>query len=386
MLLYFAISVLFLSIILIIYNWNENKTAIYLGGFLFLIAWYAVTHYFTSIANDPFLFAIFYGNFAFINLAAGPFIYFYVRGTIQDTGKLRPKDALHFIPLAINLAGLTPHIISPFSEKLALANKILSNLSTLPSYQIDVFMPIEVNFVMRPLLILLYASYSIYILINFKKRQPEIQSSPQYRITFRWLFAFLAVSFASTACYLYFVSGFINDDPTKALLKLNWATYVMTFTMFAFCAFLLNYPQILYGLPHFSSGNDEKSENVEFTLESDLEEKFRELAEQIKDYFDTTEPYLNPDFSLSNLAQELDVPQHHISYCFRFIFKQGFPKMKSEYRIAFAKKLLDSPEMNYLSFEGIGQVSGFSTRSSFYAAFQEIEGCSPGEYREKLVK
>jgi hypothetical protein len=39
MLLYFAITVLFLSIILLIYNWNENKTAIYLGGFLFLVAW-----------------------------------------------------------------------------------------------------------------------------------------------------------------------------------------------------------------------------------------------------------------------------------------------------------------------------------------------------------
>jgi AraC-like DNA-binding protein len=58
--------------------------------------------------------------------------------------------------------------------------------------------------------------------------------------------------------------------------------------------------------------------------------------------------------------------------------------MRSEYRIEFAKKLIENPENDHLSYEGIGLESGFSTRSRFYAAFQEIEGCSPGEYREKL--
>jgi AraC-like DNA-binding protein len=58
--------------------------------------------------------------------------------------------------------------------------------------------------------------------------------------------------------------------------------------------------------------------------------------------------------------------------------------MRSEYRITYAKKLLENPENDYLSYEGIGLESGFSARSRFYAAFQEIEGCSPGEYREKM--
>lgn len=381
MLLYFAITVLFLSIILLIYNWNENKTAIYLGGFLFLVAWYAVTHYYTSIAKDPFWFAIFYGNFAFLNLAAGPLIYFYVRGTIQDTAQLRPKDALHFIPFGLNFVGLLPHILSPFSDKLVLAKNIIADFSTLPTYQIDQIVPIQVNFMMRQLLLLGYSTYSLYSLYQFKQRQTQPQSSPQYRITFRWLFAFLFITLFSTTCYLYFTVGFFFDQPTNALIRLNWATYVMTFTLFTICIFLLIFPQILYGLPHF---NTKSNEALEITLDSDLEERFIDLGEQIKTYIVEEKPYLNPEFSLTDLAQKLDVPQHHISYCFRFIFKQGFPKMRSEYRIAYAKKLLENPENDYLSYEGIGLESGFSTRSRFYAAFQEIEGCSPGEYREKI--
>lgn len=381
MLLYFAITVLLLSIILMIYNWNENKTAIYLGGYLYLLSWYAVTHYFTAIAKDPFWFAIFYGNFAFLNLAAGPLIYFYVRGTIQDTAHLRPKDALHFIPLSLNLVGLLPHILSPFSEKLAFANYILANFSSLTSFQIDWIVPVEVNFLMRPLLLLSYSSYSAYILYKFKNRQISHLDSSQYRITFNWLFAMLSISIISTACYLYFVIGFISDQPELALVKLNWATYVMTFTLFLVTISLLIYPQILYGLPHF---NTQTNETFEISLDEDVEEKFSELAERVETYFEKEKPYLNPEFSLASLAKALDVPQHHVSYCFRFIFKQGFPKMRSEYRIAYAKKLLEHPENGYLSYEGIGLESGFSTRSRFYAAFQEIEGCSPGEYREKM--
>ncbi len=381
MLLYIAILVLLLSFILIFYNWNENKTAIFLGAFLFLIAWYAVTHYFTSISKDPFWFAIFYGNFAFLNLAAGPLLYFYIRGTIKDTSKIRPIDALHFIPFGINLAGLTPHILSPFDDKLALANKILADFSTLGDYQIDRIVPIQLNFILRPTLILGYTCYSVYLLYRFRKRQADHQSSPQYRITFRWLFAFLFITIFSTASYLYLTFGFFFDHQANALIKLNWATYVMTFTLFSICIFLLIYPQILYGLPHFTSKSNEA---FDITLEEDLEEKFSELAEQIKTHFDTEKPFLQPEFSAADLAIALDVPQHHISYCYRFIFKQGFPKMRSEYRIEFAKKLIENPENDHLSYEGIGLESGFSTRSRFYAAFQEIEGCSPGEYREKL--
>ena len=381
MLLYIAISVLLLSLILIFYNWNKNKTAIFLGGFLFLIAWYAVTHYFTSISKDPYWFAIFYGNFAFLNLAAGPLLYFYIRGTIKDTAKIRPIDALHFIPFGINLAGLTPHILSPFDDKLALATKILADFSTLGDYQIDRIVPIQLNFILRPSLILGYTCYSVYLLYRFRKRQTEHQSSPQYRITFRWLFAFLFITIFSTASYLYLTFGFFFDNQANALIKLNWATYVMTFTLFSVCIFLLIYPQILYGLPHFTSKSNEV---FDITLEEDLEEKFSELAEQIKTHFDTENPFLQPEFSAADLAVALDVPQHHISYCYRFIFKQGFPKMRSEYRIEYAKKLIENPENDHLSYEGIGLESGFSTRSRFYAAFQEIEGCSPGEYREKL--
>jgi AraC-like DNA-binding protein len=205
-----------------------------------------------------------------------------------------------------------------------------------------------------------------------------------FGLTFRWLFSFLILTVLSGIAYLLISIGFISESYGPSVILLNGATAIISITLLGTGIFLLIFPQILYGFPINLKRNSASTKPNKLTEELAFDVQFHELGEQIKTYFETEKPYLNPDFSLVDLAQNLDVPQHHISYCFRFIFKQGFPKMRSEYRITYAKKLLENPENDYLSYEGIGLESGFSARSRFYAAFQEIEGCSPGEYREKM--
>jgi AraC-like DNA-binding protein len=382
MLLYLAILIILLSIILIIYNWNENKNSLYLGGSLILIAIYAMSHYFTSIAKIPFLVAIFYGHFAPLNLLAGPLIYFYIRGNIKDNYALNRSDAWHLLPFLIHFVGLIPYIISPFSEKLVFANAIVADIRELSKHEINFILPLRVNFVMRPLSLLLYASYSFFILSRFKQKNRVQLTS--FGLTFRWLFSFLILTVLSGIAYLLISIGFISESYGPSVILLNGATAIMSITLLGTGIFLLIFPQILYGFPINLKRNSASTKPNKLTEELAFDVQFHELGEQIKTYFETKKPYLNPDFSLVDLAQNLDVPQHHISYCFRFIFNHGFPKMKSDYRIAYAKKLIENPENDHLSYEGIGLESGFSTRSHFYAAFQEIEGCSPGEYREKI--
>jgi AraC-like DNA-binding protein len=384
MLLYLAVLIILLSIILIIYNWNENKNSLYLGGFLFLIAIYALSHYFTAVIQNPFWLAIFYGNFAPFNLLTGPFLYFYIRGNIRDSYSLSRSDIWHLIPFLISLAGLLPYITSPFSEKLALAEIFVKDLSVLLRHEIDILVPLRVNFVMRPTLLMCYSAYSVLILYRFRlKSESQLR---HFALTFRWLYSFLTLTLISAVTYLYFSYGFVTEEPSLSFLKLSWATGIMGFTLLATGIFLLIFPQILYGFPIELKNESLINKPTKNQDESEFDIQFHELGDRIKSYFESEKPYLNPEFSLLDLAQNLHVPQHHISYCFRFVFNQGFPSMKSAYRIAHAKKLIENPANDYLSYEGIGLESGFSTRSRFYAAFQEIEGCSPGEYREKWIE
>jgi AraC-like DNA-binding protein len=158
---------------------------------------------------------------------------------------------------------------------------------------------------------------------------------------------------------------------------------------------LLIFPQILYGFPVYQDMpelrktktpaivNPKNPVEVKEDEEEDEENPFIELRDQINAYLTDEKPYLNPDFSISDMAAALKVPQHHISYCLRVLFKQSFPKLKTTLRIQYAQQLMSSSEFEHLSIEGIGQMAGFSSRSSFYSAFQAEIGCSPGEYLER---
>ena len=128
MLLFFSISTILLSFILIIYNWRLNPNAILLALFFMSFGSYGITHYFVVYSHSPFWVAIFYTHFSPLWLLPGPLLYFYVKGTLEDKTNVRWKDAWHLMPFLINLIGITPYIIQPFSYKINLAETILSNL------------------------------------------------------------------------------------------------------------------------------------------------------------------------------------------------------------------------------------------------------------------
>ena len=185
-------------------------------------------------------------------------------------------------------------------------------------------------------------------------------------------------------------ADFIQKTPKETFGALNLVHTLGGIMFLILSASLLIFPQILYGFPVYQSSNEKiirKTEaNKPILPEIDEDEEdnpFIDLRDQISDYLASEKPYLNPEFSIGDLATAMKVPQHHISYCLRVLYKQSFPKLKTSLRIEYAKQLMQSDDAVHLSLEGIGQMAGFSSRSSFYSAFQAEVGCSPGEFLER---
>jgi AraC-like DNA-binding protein len=83
------------------------------------------------------------------------------------------------------------------------------------------------------------------------------------------------------------------------------------------------------------------------------------------------------------MAEMLDVPRHHLYYCFKNILQKKFVTLRTEYRIREAKKRLLEADLKETTMDAIGRECGFSSHSSFYRVFTEQTGCSPGEYVER---
>ena len=112
----------------------------------------------------------------------------------------------------------------------------------------------------------------------------------------------------------------------------------------------------------------------------EIEPYFIELSHSILSHLEETKLYLQPDFSLDQLAKSMSTPKHHLYYCFNSVLYKKFTKVRSEFRIDYAKKLIEKGLSDSLTLDAIGNQSGFSSRSSFYNTFKDEVGCSPGEY------
>jgi AraC-like DNA-binding protein len=393
MFLFNALLSLFISVILVIFNWRENKNTIYLGAFLIIISIYSLTHYFSVFGNSTFWLAIFYGNFSPIMMMAGPFLFFYVRGIIRDNYVIEKTDFLHFIPALIVFVGNTPYYLTPFSEKLVLAERIINDMDQLKYASINFIFPISVNYVMRVTTLLVYGIYSYYKVWQYRPSTKKSLPTEQYLLTYRWLNMFFISLIILLFAFALITSDFIQKTPKETYGELNLVHSLSGIMFTLLSGSLLFFPQVLYGFPVYQDQSNMRKTKIPAVQskrlnhqDDDLDEEdnpFIELRDQINAYLEDEKPYLNPDFSIGDLAIALKAPQHHVSYCLRVLFKQSFPKLKTTLRIQYAIEMMNSAEFEHLSIEGIGQMAGFSSRSSFYSAFQAEIGCSPGEYLDR---
>lgn len=90
--------------------------------------------------------------------------------------------------------------------------------------------------------------------------------------------------------------------------------------------------------------------------------------------------YIDPELDLSALARRLDLSPHQLSELLNARLGRSFARYLREFRVAAAReRLLASPAASVLS---VGLEAGFATQSTFYEAFREIEGTTPGQYRK----
>ena len=90
--------------------------------------------------------------------------------------------------------------------------------------------------------------------------------------------------------------------------------------------------------------------------------------------------YQNENLSLSLLAEAMGLSNHQLSELINTRHGMSFSRYIRSQRVDAAKKLLlEDPKASVLS---ISMELGFRSQSSFYSAFKEITGQSPGSFRQ----
>ena len=389
MILILSIFTLILTCILTIYNYHINKNIIYLSSLLVLLSLSGFLHYFVLISDSEIGVALFYTHFMPLLYLQGPMIYFYVSGTIKDEFSFNWKKAIHFIPFVIAFISIFKYYFVPWDDKIEIAKTIIASpevLLTINKLNIGNHF---INLPARTILLLLYSIATLLLLIRYtlkNRLEPTLNSK-----IIKWLFFITIIVFFCALSYMILIVEFVYFDiRTREQISNEIYNYTAAISYSLIPIVMLIFPEVLYGIPIVnrkkialfevnSSRIKSESLNEKGSINTD-NPAMDDLAKLILDYLKNEKPFIDPKFSLDDLAKQLDVPKHHLYYCLNSILNIKFTTLRTQMRVEYAKELLLNGSLELVSMEGIWTKTGFSSRTNFFVTFKEVTGYTPLEF------
>ncbi|MGQ7946919.1 helix-turn-helix domain-containing protein [Flavobacterium sp. WC2509] len=293
-----------------------------------------------------------------------PLFYLSVSSFINPTKKWRPKCFLHF--------GLA-FLFIVFTFFLKPSSTITSNILGLISLIFNCLIGIQV------------IGYCYLCFKKITKHQKDIKlfSSAIESVDLKWLKNItLAVIFLA----LYWATGIIFQVKNENEYYYLFLEIINLFIIFYIAYYSLKQKEI------YPYSKKDKKELKEIIIESLIpeenrkkiieDEKLEFIKSELLQLMQTEKPFLDCELSLIKLASKLNITSHQLSYAINSGFHENFYQFVNRYRIEEAKKLLSTPEMNYLNLLGIAFEVGFNSKTVFNTTFKKVTGKTPSEFKK----
>lgn len=393
--------ILFLAGLHLYNNWRIQPHSLFLSGALIFISFYFVVHYIFIYGISAFWLAVFYGHGTPLHYLIGPLIFFYVRGVLTDHYRLRRRDLWHFLPALLDLIFRIPYFLKPWSFKIWMAGELVQDIRRVHDF-VDVFFPSSYfSLPVRVASMIGYTVYSFWMLRYFRRNYSDRTRVPlqSAKTPIRFLQYFLAVCLIAETSIFILLVMFLTDKGMASIQVIQNPLLVISFLGILSIPLIIQlHPEVLYGIPKWRSelpdtpipaqedavGDPTMDESGMDEPSAEALNKFRVMAERISVTMENGKLYLQPDFSMEDLARAMDVPKHHLYYCFNHILQKRFTQLRAELRIQYACELIRKGATEKKTLEAIGIESGFSSRSTFILAFRECTGMTPSEFQRSL--
>lgn len=269
-------------------------------------------------------------------LLIGPVLYWYLRSLIQPDFKLRTFEYLQLIPFLCTLA------ISPFITE-------------------QWFLEHGIHWAFM-LLIGIYLHFAFYICVAavrlyvFRRALRDTKKTKTQEHILRWLqYVLLGI------CFIWFsyVLNIFEDQVPYILGPLIYTVLIYALTFLAYTLKAHTFSASSFEI-------DTKSIDVYHAIVAVLEKDDR---------------FMSPEISLQTLGELTGYSKHSISASINTNAKMNFNMLVNYYRVQKAKELLSDPKASKYTISSIAYDSGFSSLSSFNAAFKKFAKTTPSQFR-----
>ncbi|MTI31606.1 helix-turn-helix domain-containing protein [Xanthovirga aplysinae] len=325
-----------------------------------------ILHYDFGHLNEDFSLGV-------IPMLFGPYFYLYTAYTISGKLVLNTRDLWHFVPFIL--------MVSIF---LLFYNGKVS-FNTVTFFVRDQYLPGRIVFgLIFYSSILIYTIFTFIKLSNYRRLLKAGLENYSSEVPLFWL-SFLTFFF-SALFFFYLILGGINAFTFSERFDISSLSHIGLTIL----AYVVSY----FGLRQTNLTSSEKIEKQEHdnlveSISSGLKNKFsseeaEDIMQELKDLMEKEEPYLNPELTLGNLANRINISKYDLTYLLNNHLGKNFFAFVNEFRLRAVIRKLENSENNHLTIISIAYDCGFNSKSSFNTLFKKQLGLTPSEYRKKM--
>ncbi len=265
-----------------------------------------------------------------------PFCFLYVKALTVRNWKFEPQHLLHFAP-AVLVYFLFSIVF--FNDIKTKENLILDSYNN-PDSSPSIFL------IIAAVQILIYL-LAVAKLLRYHNKKIKDYFSYQESVNLRWLKYFLLTNFILWMAFI--ISTYFNIQ-----MLMDISNLLFTFAMYSIGYFGIKQPDIFFYEEILPVINNQKvplseglSEKKKYASSSLTDELSQEYAARLIDLMHKEKLYLQGNLKLVDIAERVNVPQHHLSQVINGKLKKNFNDFVNEFRVEeFKERLLNEDYKN----------------------------------------
>lgn len=295
--------------------------------------------------------------------AIAPALYLSVLHFTSPGRVFKKVELLHFIPFVIFFIYMSPVVVfEHFTFQGVSLPPVVK--SVMPVF---VFFSVKIQVVLYWIL--------AYYQLNQHQKNIELIASDTIPVNLNWLkFLLFGIAFL---ILLALSEVFIKLDET-----IPYAAYGYLFGTLFICYYMLAQKEIY----PYEEADLAEVELIISNKEAGKEKSriSNELTQQLKDKLEklmkTEKIFLDNELSLPQLAQQMSLSPHDLSYLLNDGLGVNFFQYVNSYRVEEAKQFMLSEKNKHLNILGIAYSAGFNSKTTFNTAFKKETGLSPSQF------
>lgn len=306
-------------------------------------------------------------------LLHGPGFWFYIKAQTTQNFRFKPIYILHFFPfIALFLDQLFEIYILPDDQKVEIV-KTEAFRSFISYYVSIVFLSISS---------VGYFVWGLFMISVYKKKIKNYFSEIQ-NIDLQWLKTLLisAIGFYSFI-YLAYILDLIFRFTPPGLLQ--FMGFIVGSLFILFLGFYGHRQGTIFTsvqtIPDIKK--PKKEDIIQCTLSSEDELFINRLFQHMEEF----KPHLNPDLTISNLAELMNINVEYLSETLNNRLNRNFFDFINHYRIEEFKKRCNLTENKNITLLGIAFDCGFNSKATFNRVFKNATGKTPSEFKANVDK